>query len=248
MDVGLGSAPLGQETLLGPEDGGCGGSEVKCEGDAEKAADIAMRGDSIPSSRLDDTSTTKKGKKRKSATPSTLTTSGLGSGCPARVEADGSAGYNAKAPKVVPRSKGLGFPIRLPTIVDLQQESSPVKRMSKPYAAPYQSVLLRQILDSQRVPVHPEKEDQELDDKPELEQDSAERDPDYVPRRGDKDDEGDTSDNEIRRDQPCKVKGKSDLRGKVPAVTCPMPDCFFFGSNVRLHLRGQPHLFIEAQI
>ena len=64
---------------------------------------------------LDGTSTTKKGrqgKKRKSATPST---SGLGSGRPARVEADGSAGCNAKAPKVVPRSyKGLGFSIRQP--------------------------------------------------------------------------------------------------------------------------------------
>ena len=31
-------------------------------------------------------------------------------------------------------------------------------------------------------------------------------------------------------------------------MTCPMPDCFFSGSNVRRHLRGQPHLFSEAQI
>ena len=91
-------------------DGGCGGSEVKCEGDAEKAADPAMLGESTTSSCLDGTSIIKKGKKRKSATPSTLTISGLGSGSPARVEADGLAGYNAKAPKVVPRSEGLRFP------------------------------------------------------------------------------------------------------------------------------------------
>ena len=131
------------------------------------------------------------------------------------MEADGLAGYNAEAPKVVPRSKGLGFPIRLPTIVDLQEESTSVPRVSKPSAAPYQSGLFRQILDSQRVPVHPENEDMELNDEPELEQVLDERDPDYVPHKGDEDDEGDTSDDEIRRAQPCIGKDKSDGRGKV---------------------------------
>ena len=51
----------------------------------------------------------------------------MSSGRTARVEADGSAGCNAKAPKVlplVPLSKGLGFPIRLPTIVELQEVNS----------------------------------------------------------------------------------------------------------------------------
>ena len=43
-DGGLGSARSGQETLLGHADGGCGGLEIKLEGDAEKAADPAMRG------------------------------------------------------------------------------------------------------------------------------------------------------------------------------------------------------------
>ena len=112
--------------------------------------------------------------------------------------------------------------------------------------------------------MRPESEDKELDDEPEpeWEQEFDERDPDYVPRREDED--GDTSDDEIRRDQPCKGKGKSDLRGKVartplarqvknqngdvPAMTCLMPDCPFSGSNVLRHLRGQPHLFSEAQI
>ena len=120
MDGGLGSAPSGQETLLGLADGGCGGSEVKLEGDAEKAADPAMREEFTSSSCFDGTSTTKKGKKRKSATPSTPTTSGLGSGPttsglglgrPARMEADGSAGCNAKALKVVPWSNGFSNPL-----------------------------------------------------------------------------------------------------------------------------------------
>ena len=154
------------------------------------------------SSRLEGTSITNshiKGKssRQKSATPSTLTTSGLGSGLLARVEADGS-GYNGEAPKVVPRAKGLGFPFRLPTIVDLQEESSPVPRVSKPSAARYQSGLLRQILDSQRVPVHPENEYKELDE-PESDQDFDKRDPDYVLGRGDEDD---SSDDEIRREAP----------------------------------------------
>ena len=148
--------------------------------------------------------------------------------------------------------------------MDLQEESTPVSHVSKPSAAPYQSGLLRQILDSQTVPVRPENEDKELDDEPEpeSEQEFDERDPDYVPRMGDED--GDTSDDEIRRDQPCKGKGKSDLRGKVartplarqvenqngdvPAMTCPMPDCPFSGSNVLRHLRCQLHLFSEEQI
>ena len=62
MDGGLGSAPSGQETLLGLVDGGCGGSEVKLEGDAEKAADPARREESTSSSCFDSTSTTKKNK------------------------------------------------------------------------------------------------------------------------------------------------------------------------------------------
>ena len=31
-------------------------------------------------------------------------------------------------------------------------------------------------------------------------------------------------------------------------MTCLMPDCPFSGSNVMWHLRGQPHVFSEAQI
>ena len=64
--------------------------------------------------------------------------------------------------------------------------------------------------------MHPEDEDMELGDEPgpESEQEFDEHDPDYVPRRGDEANE-DTSDDEVRRDQPGKGKGKSDLSGKV---------------------------------
>ena len=391
-DGGLGSAPPGPEPLLVPVDGGCGGLEIEREGDAQKAADPAMREESTASSHLDAPSATKKGrqgtKRKKSTAPSTQTASGglglgrparveadgsaackapkvvplvptsaapstqtasggLGSGRPARVEADGSAACKApkvvplvptsaapstqatsgglgsgrparvetdgsaacKAPKVVPQvptsaapstqatsgglgsgrparvetdgsagsktpkvvsrkprsNKGLGFPIRLPTIIDLQDESAPVPRVAKPSAAPYQSGLLREVLASQRVPVRPEDMESGNDPENESEQDDDGQDPDYEPSRGDGANE-DTSDDEVPKDNPRKGKSSkgADLRGKVtraprarkienddgelPAVTCPMPACLFSGPNVRRHLRGNPHLFSEAQI
>ena len=88
--------------------------------------------------------------------------------------------------------------------------------------------------------MRPEDEDMELGDEPgpESVQGFDECDPDYVPRRGDEANE-DTSDDEVRRDQPRKGKGKSDLRGQVtraprarqiknqdgevPPLTCTMP-------------------------
>ena len=127
--------------------------------------------------------------------------------------------------------------------MDLQEESTPVPRVSKPSAAPYQSGLLMQILDSQRVPVRPEDEDMELGDEPEpeSEQEFDERDPDYVPRRGDEANADDTSDDEVPRDQPRQGKGKSDLRGKVTraprARQCPAA---FKGSAAPLQRGSDP--------
>ena len=251
---------FGSRNVAGTADGGCGGSEVKCKGNAEKAADPAMRGDFTTSSRLDGTSTTKKGKKRKSATRLTLTTSGLGSGWKQTVW----QAIMRRPRKMCLDPKDWVFQSAYPQSWIFRK--SPLLSHACPslLLPPTDRGFLGRSWDSQRVPVHPENEDMELNDEPDLEQELDERDPDYVPHKGDEDDEGDTSDDEIRRAQPCIGKDKSDRRGKVArtprarqlenqdgevsAVTCLMPDCPFSGSNVMWHLRGQPHVFSEAQI
>ena len=104
--------------------------------------------------------------------------------------------------------------------------------------------------------------------------DDLQRDPDYDPDSGKgevveeppRNDDSDDLFEEVggyRREAPGNTPGgllEVNNRGKVPrrprnvaqsceaVVTCPVPGCYFSGRNVRRHLRGQPHMFNDAQV
>lgn len=251
------------------------GSNYSSEGYAQTANDPEQAGESSTSlhrelaGRRDIQPSSSKSKTSTKRAPP-LTPLQPGSSIESGVE---GAGYTNSEARVTAGGRGRKAPMVAPSriqgtaIVDVEDEAPAVlPPLAKPSSTPYQSGLLRQMLNSQRLPAKANDgkgSDSEGDGGDFGVGDDDERDPNYVPNR---EDEGESSDDDgNRREAPDSSSGiasgtTGNLRGKVPrrprndgqsceaVVTCPIPGCFFSGVNVRRHLRGQPHNFSELTL